>query len=99
MRSSQRRREQAITCALVCALLACAQMVARAQSGVAVSFSDKSVTLPAGATRQFTPTVTGTTNTAVTWAVNGVAGGNATVGTIDATGKYTAPAGAAVGTA
>jgi hypothetical protein len=28
----------------------------------------------------------------VTWQVNGVVGGNATVGTIDATGNYTAPA-------
>ena len=99
MRSNQRTRGRAVTFALACALLACASSFARAQSGVAVSFSDKSVTLPAGASRQFTPTVTGTTNTAVTWTVNGVAGGNATVGTIDATGKYTAPAGASVGTA
>jgi uncharacterized protein (DUF1800 family) len=99
MRSIQRTRGRAITFALACALLACASSFARAQSGVAVSFSDKSVTLPAGATRQFTPTVTGTTNTAVTWTVNGVAGGNTSVGTIDATGKYTAPAGASVGTA
>ncbi|MBI1750815.1 MAG: hypothetical protein HY234_05840 [Acidobacteria bacterium] len=44
-----------------------------------------------GATQQFTATVTNTTNTAVTWSVNGVAGGNAQVGTISATGLYTAP--------
>jgi arylsulfate sulfotransferase len=42
---------------------------------------------------QFMATVTGDTKTAgVTWAVNGTAGGNATVGTIDASGNYTAPA-------
>ncbi len=39
----------------------------------------------------FSPTVTGTTNTAVTWSVNGAAGGNATVGTISAAGLYMAP--------
>ncbi len=42
-------------------------------------------------TAQFTATVTGTNNTAVTWSVNGVAPGNATVGTINASGLYTAP--------
>ncbi len=43
-------------------------------------------------TQAFIATVTGTTNTAVTWQVYGVTGGNATVGTIDASGNYTAPA-------
>jgi uncharacterized protein (DUF1800 family) len=32
-----------------------------------------------------------TTNSTVLWSVNGVAGGNSTVGTIDATGLYSAP--------
>jgi uncharacterized protein (DUF1800 family) len=45
-----------------------------------------------GATAQLTATVANTTNTAVTWQVNGTAGGSATVGTISATGLYTAPA-------
>src|SRR5215469_14207820 len=40
----------------------------------------------------FTAMVTGTTNTAVTWEVAGMLGGNSTVGTIDANGNYTAPA-------
>ena len=43
-------------------------------------------------TQQFTATVANTSNTAVTWKVNGTAGGDATVGTISATGLYTAPA-------
>ena len=45
-----------------------------------------------GATTQFTATVTGTANTAVAWQVNGIAGGSAALGTISATGLYTAPA-------
>jgi hypothetical protein len=41
---------------------------------------------------QFTANVTGLSNTAVTWSVAGVTGGNATAGTITSTGLYTAPA-------
>lgn len=57
---------------------------------VGVSAASSSVLL--GLTDQFSARVTGTTNTAVTWGVDGVAGGNVTVGTIDANGLYTAPA-------
>jgi hypothetical protein len=45
-----------------------------------------------GGTQTFTAAVTNTTNTAVTWSVNGKAGGDTTVGTISAFGVYTAPA-------
>jgi arylsulfate sulfotransferase len=45
-----------------------------------------------GQSQQFSSAVTGTSNTAVKWSVNGVAGGNASLGTISATGLYTAPA-------
>ncbi len=41
--------------------------------------------------QQFTATVSGTNDNAVTWQVNGVTGGNTTVGTISSTGLYTAP--------
>lgn len=58
---------------------------------VAVSVAPSTATIGLGATQQYTATVTGTTNTAVTWRVNGVVGGNATVGTINAAGLYTAP--------
>jgi len=44
-----------------------------------------------GNTQQFTATVTGSSNTAVSWSVNGVAGGNSKVGTISTAGLYTAP--------
>src|SRR5712691_11037218 len=48
----------------------------------------------ARATQSFTATVSNTTNTGVTWAVNGIAGGNSSVGTIismgNGAGLYTA---------
>src|SRR5437764_297083 len=59
---------------------------------VIVTISPTSATVAAGGTQQFTATVQNTSNTAVTWQVNGVAGGNATVGTISSSGLYTAPA-------
>jgi IPT/TIG domain-containing protein len=40
----------------------------------------------------FSASVTGTSNTAVTWSVNSITGGSSTFGTVDSTGKYTAPA-------
>jgi hypothetical protein len=40
----------------------------------------------------FSATVTNTTNTSVSWSVNGVSGGNAAVGSISPGGVYTAPA-------
>ncbi|MBX7219057.1 MAG: DUF1800 family protein [Blastocatellia bacterium] len=58
---------------------------------VVVSLSPATATVQIGATQQFTATVTGTANSAVTWQVNGVTGGNATTGTITTTGLYSAP--------
>jgi hypothetical protein len=49
-----------------------------------------SVTL--GSSSQYKATVSGSTNTGVTWSVDGVAGGDASVGTISAKGSYSAPA-------
>jgi len=51
-----------------------------------------SITLPTGGPQQFAATVTGASNTFVTWEVNGIIGGNFTVGTISALGSYAAPA-------
>jgi len=42
-------------------------------------------------TKQFTATVTNTTNTAVTWYVNNLQGGNSALGTISTSGLYKAP--------
>jgi hypothetical protein len=47
--------------------------------------------LAAGGSQQFIATVTGLTSTAVTWSVNGIAGGNSTVGTVSGAGLYVAP--------
>jgi hypothetical protein len=58
---------------------------------ITISISPTSATVSAGATQQFTATVAGTNNTAVTWQVEGVTGGNSTVGTISTSGLYTAP--------
>ena len=51
-----------------------------------------STTLRAGDSTQFSAKVTANTDQTVKWSVNGVPSGNTTVGTIDATGKYKAPA-------
>ena len=59
---------------------------------VKVSITPKSPSVRVGKTKQFTATVTNATNTAVRWEVNGVVGGNSTVGEITAAGLYTAPA-------
>ncbi|GDY22582.1 hypothetical protein LBMAG56_39290 [Verrucomicrobiota bacterium] len=59
---------------------------------VVVAVSPSTATVQVGSSRTFTATVTGNTNTAVTWSVNGTTGGSATVGTISAAGVYSAPA-------
>jgi hypothetical protein len=64
---------------------------------IGVSISPSAAAVPLGAARPFQATVTGAQNTTVTWDVNGVVGGNSTVGLIlnspsaPATGTYTAP--------
>jgi hypothetical protein len=58
---------------------------------ITVSISPTSATVPINGAQQFSATVQNTNNTAVNWQVNGVAGGNATVGTISTTGLYAAP--------
>jgi hypothetical protein len=60
---------------------------------VAVQVSPTSTTVSVGSTQQFAATVTGTSNTAVTWAVSGAGCSGAACGTISAGGLYTAPAG------
>jgi uncharacterized protein (DUF1800 family) len=60
-------------------------------SNLSVAVTPATATLRAGATQAFTATVTGSTNTNLTWSVNGTAGGNATLGTVSAAGLYTAP--------
>jgi hypothetical protein len=61
-------------------------------ASVTVAVSPATANTRAGDSQQFSASVTGSTGTGVTWSVNGVAGGNPTFGTIDATGHFTAPA-------
>lgn len=61
-------------------------------SGVRVQLFPASATIGAGQNIGFTATVTGTTVRTVNWLVNGIAGGNATVGFISSSGVYAAPA-------
>jgi serine protease len=59
---------------------------------VQVAVCPASVTAQAGgASQSFTATLANTTDTAVTWEVNGVAGGSSSVGTISSSGVYTPP--------
>jgi uncharacterized protein (DUF1800 family) len=57
-----------------------------------VTLAPTSATVYAGQTVTFTATVNGTTDKTVTWSVNGVVGGNTTVGTISTAGLYQSPA-------
>jgi DNA-binding beta-propeller fold protein YncE len=61
-------------------------------AAVSVTLNLATVTLPVNATEEFAASVVNATNTNVTWQVNTITGGNATVGTIDVNGNYTAPA-------
>lgn len=51
-------------------------------SNIAVSISPASANLNPNQRQTFLPTVTGTTNTALAWTVNGIANGNANVGQV-----------------
>ena len=56
-----------------------------------VTISPVSATVAAGGQRQFTANVRNSLNLAVTWEVNGISGGNATLGMISNAGLYVAP--------
>ena len=62
-----------------------------AAAAISVSVSPASASVRVGRTVSFTATVKGSSNAQVTWQVNGVNGGNSTVGTINSSGVYTAP--------
>ena len=65
--------------------------VTAAPGPVAISISPTSASVATTKTQQFTATVTGSTNMAVTWQVDSVTGGDSTHGTISTSGLYTAP--------
>ena len=62
-----------------------------AGSSISVTVSPSYATVGTGAQQQFTATVSGTNNQAVTWSVSGIGCVSGSCGTIDQTGLYTAP--------
>jgi hypothetical protein len=62
-------------------------------NAINVAVTPRRVALTTSQTQQFTATVTGSgaVNQTVAWNVDGVAGGNATVGTVDGSGLYAPP--------
>ena len=61
------------------------------QPGVSVTVTPGAATLVTGASQQFTATVRNSTSQSLAWAVNGILGGSTAVGSVSATGLYTAP--------
>ena len=57
-----------------------------------VTISPTTANIRAGDSLAFLASVSGNPNTTVNWNVNGTAGGSATLGTVSASGNYTAPA-------
>ena len=76
-------------CTCVC-LLVLLGGCAASHSSNSASISPSAAALAPGQSAQFQATLPGNPKSIV-WSVNGVAGGNGTVGTIDASGNYTAP--------
>lgn len=59
---------------------------------ITVTIAPTGASLLTDSTQAFSATVAGSSNQTVSWSVNGIAGGNATLGTVSAAGLYTAPA-------
>jgi hypothetical protein len=86
------RWERLLLCALFPALLtlsSCGSSTPAAAPTIAVTGSLSSVNV--NGTVQFTATIVNLSSTLVSWQVNSTPSGNATVGTIDSNGLYTAP--------
>jgi hypothetical protein len=77
-----RQRFAAQVAILVCLV---AGLSAHAPAQVSVTISPSLITMATLATQPFTATVTGSSNTAVTWQVNGVSGGTSTNGVVSTT--------------
>ena len=66
-------------------------MAAPALAAVTVTVAPHSATKAPNKRQQFTAAVAGSSDQNVSWLVNGVPGGAPSIGTISATGQYTAP--------
>lgn len=81
---------------LVASLLGCGGVVGSAPpqpppSGVTVSLEPVAASVLLGEPKSFVAVVSNSTNTAVSWSVNGIPGGNSIIGTISTSGVYTSP--------
>jgi hypothetical protein len=59
---------------------------------ITVAVAPPTASVPLGEPQTFVGSVANSENTAVTWSVNGIPGGNSAVGTVSSSGVYTAPA-------
>ena len=87
--------EAAFACLLVATaawISGCGSSYTQPPPQVTVSVSPKRSAVTTGQTQTFTATVSGSSNTNVTWEVDGAAGGSSSVGTITSAGVYTPPA-------
>lgn len=67
------------------------KLLSESNANVLVTISPTAMLVQEGQSQPFSARVSGSSNTAVNWSVNGVPGGNTTVGTITDFGLYTAP--------
>ena len=91
-----RRANTCLLLILLCVQIGCGTSTGSGEKNpppatVTVALSAASPDVRLGSADQVTSTVTGSSNQNVSWFVNAVAGGNATVGTISASGVYSAP--------
>ena len=78
--------------ALVVLLGGCAEaFFPNGGAGYSVNVTPASATLPGLTNQQFVATANDGSRPILNWTVNGIAGGNSTIGTISAAGLYTAP--------
>jgi hypothetical protein len=91
------RRTPSLRLALVCAAVAALFSLPAAAADL-LTVTPAFASVHTRATQQFKASYPGATSVAIKWQVNGVTGGNSTVGTITTNGVYTAPAGVPAGT-
>lgn len=82
-----------ITISFALLIAACGTQVSSQSSSqpVTISLSPSAETVETGNQLKLSVTVGGTYDPYLDWSVNGVAGGNSTIGTVSSTGLYTAP--------
>lgn len=76
---------------LACLLAGCGYAGSPPNHAVTVTVQPPTANVALRQSQQFQASVTNSSNGAVSWNVNGVAGGNSTSGTVSAAGLYTAP--------